>query len=210
MRIIRALISNLITLAVVIANFYYTKPDPRVLLFSFAMLCIFRYVLIELLYDLYKVIQSETFHSALKTMVQPIPENINYDPKAGLPNALAYIILIILLFVFPFVFMHLENGDFVLSWLVFVHQIKAALIITMIYLLKDLFFKGTCMDFSKPKDINFYSNSGNILVLWALAFFGGWLLPMGQKIGTPWLLVGILLVFKHFMDFLSDVFWGPK
>ncbi|OGF66832.1 MAG: hypothetical protein A2Y62_10660 [Candidatus Fischerbacteria bacterium RBG_13_37_8] len=209
-KLIRALAGNLLTLALVIGDFYYTKPDPRVLIFAFIMTCMLRYILIELLYYLYKWIPSESFHSALTALVQPFPEDKYRKSAAGLPNALAYIILILLLSLFPFIFMYLEKGEFVFSLSVFIHQIKAGLVIAMIYGLKDMLFKGFYMDYSQSKGLNFYYNSNYLFVLWALAFVGGWLLPAGEAIGTPWLLVGILLAAKHLMDLLSDIFWAKK
>ena len=209
-RIIRALGVNLITLGLVIGDFYYTKPDPRVLIFAFVLTCMLRYILIELLYNLYKWIPSQSVRSGLTALVQPFPEDKYSKSAAGFPNAIAYIILILLLFLLPFIFMHLEGGKFVISWSVFINQIKAAFVITLIYGLKDLIWKGFYMDYSQPKGLNFYYNSNYLFVLWALAFFGGWLLPLGEAIGTPWLLVGILLAVKHLMDLFSDIFWAAK
>src|SRR4030042_5691253 len=141
-RILEALIINLITIVLVMVDFYYTKPDPGVLIYSFVMVCILRYALIEFFYNLYKWNSSQTLRSLLTGAVKPFPEDKYPQYVQGFPHAIVYIILILIMFLFPFLFMHLESGNFVFSWHLFMHQIKSALIITIIYGLKDLLFKG--------------------------------------------------------------------
>ena len=209
-RIVIALGANLAALALVLANFYYRKPDARVFIYSFIMVCMLRYLLIELFYDLYRWIPSEGIRSTLVTIVKPFPSDKYEDKAAGFHFVFAYVILIILLFFIPFILMHLEGGQFIFSWAVFGSQLKAAFIITMVYGLKDLLCKGLFMDFSKAKGLNFYYNSIYLLVIWALGFFGGWLISYSEKMGTSWLLVWILLASKTLMDFIIDVVYTFK
>src|SRR4030042_6528510 len=166
----RALIVNIVTLISVILSLWYSRANPRILIFACLMVMLIRIVLIQLMLVLYRKYTSEAVRDFLQKIVQtsppgPPPQGM-YDTHTGKEVGFGGSMLVLgSLVLFTFFLTHVNaEKELDFQFPVFLYEMKWALWIFLIYELKDLIWKGIIIDFNLPAEKNFAYNAAEIVL----------------------------------------------
>lgn len=201
------LIGQVFSISIILATFHYTGNDPRVMVYTFVLLALARFTMVEALLALYKWVglarpYLSYFCSPPRTKAKP---NLIYEKGTDKPAGdWGYFGAVIFLGTIVFFLIDTQDHDMTLEkWGV---AFKWVLIYTTVYWIQDLFNRITIIDFKKQHIVNLAYNMGNVIVLFIAVMIGFILFAYfahgNIPPSSPWIIAGPLLVVKHLYDFV--------
>jgi hypothetical protein len=195
---------NFISLSAIIYTLQYTNNDLRVVIYSFVIGILFKFLTVEVLLSLSKAKQKWVE----KYLISPPPGENELLPFGSLGlsyhSSWDYFMSTLVFGLITFTFVN--NADF--SSDIVLLELKWGLIYAGVYWVKDLVSRSIEVDFKNDRNENLSYNSQSFQVLFAACVVGLVIYAFAWNIHRHlpiWFACGPFLVIKHGLDLAQDV-----
>jgi hypothetical protein len=210
----RAILANVIALALTLGTVLLTGMNPRVLLFAFILTYMGQLILLDLLLRIHRRHPSEGTLRILRWVTRaPLPGQIPaplVEEKSGKAQRLGgYLLVWGCLTLFAFILAHVNaDRELDFAWPGFAGELAWACLLTAVYLGQDLLARSLVVDFKSSAETNFGYNSSEVGMLGCAVLLAAAFVVVRQSMGagsSAWVVMGPLVAMRHVGDLFTDI-----